>query len=67
MFIMKEYSEIEVRRLFPIGSVWSTEWGNVTVLDHIPDNDGMGYIVEFKFQNEDIMGIHPHFVSHRVN
>lgn len=63
---MEEYSEIQVRRKFPISSIWNSEWGNITVIDHIPDHDGMGYIVLFKLKNGNEMGVHPYFVGSRI-
>jgi hypothetical protein len=63
---MNEYSEIEVRRQFPLKSVWNSEYGNVTVIDHIPDHDGMGYIIKFKKIDGSEIGLHPYFVGKRI-
>lgn len=63
---MNEYSEIQVKRQFPIDTIWNTEWGNLTVINHIPDHDGMGYIVLFKTQKGNEISIHPYFIGSRV-
>ena len=63
---MKEYSEIDIKQEFPINSIWSTEWGNLIVVDAAADYDGMGYIVEFKFPNGNKILIHPYFVGERI-
>ena len=64
---MNEYSEIQVRRQFPIKTVWETEYGPIIVIGHVPDMDGMGYIVACKAKDDSQINIHPYFIGKRIS
>ena len=63
---MNEYSEVQLKRAFPINSIWNTEWGYMTVINYAPDHDGMGYILLCKTQNGSEITIHPYYIGSHV-